>query len=547
MRSRCRPLVLGVALATVALSGSPAAAAPGDLDPSFGEAGIFYPPDFLSGVPNLVSRPDGSIVGALYSGGYPALVSATPKGRLDPHVNNGAGVRNVGPHGAFEEDQIGMARQGGGKVIVAFTSYDPFASDPGRVVVARVRAESGLTPRFGNGGVVDTGVIPSVASEVHVALTQDGGVVVAATAGTFGDPEIVVLRLNPDGSPDTTFSGDGSEVVALGSNLEADDVAVMGDGRIVIAGVAPSFRDEPGDRVGAIGRLLEGGGLDPSFAGDGVVDVGFPGGDQVDFGRSLSVAIGAQDRVVIGGASTTGGFVDTYGSDGSGLSRWALDPAGNGFSGIADVAIDRGGRIAAGGFRNSQAALALLGPDGAPYAAFGNGGVATTPPPTGDSADWRAVTFQRSGKPVVGGEDFTDDGRFSFSVPIFARFQIDKSPGDKDADGFLDRRDRCPKIAARHHHGCPVYKRRLKLKHSARGFSGKVRSKKRSCERAAKVRVRRKRPGRDRMVGTAGRPRHGRFRLASKLDQGRFYARVKPNLLPRVGICKGARSKAIGL
>jgi uncharacterized delta-60 repeat protein len=353
------------------------------------------------------------------------------------------------------------------------------------------------------------------------------------------------LRFNSDGSPDTTFSDDGSEVISLGHQLTAGDVAVMGDGRILVTGVAPAFLSE-GDRVGVVARLLEGGAIDPSFGGDGVVDVSFPGDDNVDSERSLALAIGTQDRVVVGGTSTNG-FVDVYGSDGSLFSRWLLAPGPGGSSGIADVAIDRGGRIAAAGSMNGNAALALFAPDGAQYAGFGDGGLATTRLPNGNGSDWRAVTFQRSGKPVVAGEDVTEDGRFSAAYPIFARFEIDKAPGDKDADGFLDRHDRCPKVSARHHHGCPAFRRTLKLKHSARGFSGKVRSKENACERAARVRVLRKRPGRDSLVGTAGRPRHGRFTLASKLDRGRVYARVKPDLVRRVGICKGARSKAIGL
>lgn len=86
---------------------------------------------------------------------------------------------------------------------------------------------------------------------------------------------------------DTTFSGDGRQTIGFGtSNDTARAVAVMADGRIVVAGNA-------GDDF-AVVRLLADGSLDTSFSGDGKVTTDVSG-----IGKAEAVAVQADGKIVV--------------------------------------------------------------------------------------------------------------------------------------------------------------------------------------------------------------------------------------------------------
>lgn len=58
-------------------------------------------------------------------------------------------------------------------------------------------------------------------------------------ATVIGGEDFFLLRFNPDGSPDTTFSGDGkttTPIAASGGLDEAFGVALQSDGKIILAG-----------------------------------------------------------------------------------------------------------------------------------------------------------------------------------------------------------------------------------------------------------------------------------------------------------------------
>ncbi len=68
-----------------------------------------------------------------------------------------------------------------------------------------------------------------------VALQADGKIVaVGIASGTDGD--FALARYNPDGSLDTSFSGDGKQTTDFGRPRRGDGVALQGDGKIVVVG-----------------------------------------------------------------------------------------------------------------------------------------------------------------------------------------------------------------------------------------------------------------------------------------------------------------------
>jgi uncharacterized delta-60 repeat protein len=109
-----------------------------------------------------------------------------------------------------------------------------------------------------------------------VALQADEKIIVAGQTGSAVNTATFVLRLNPDGSTDTSFNGTGGRIIDLPGFDSLSDVVVQPDGRIVVAGSAAA------DVL--VERLLPNGLADPGFNGGqrllidfGGPDVGRPG------------------------------------------------------------------------------------------------------------------------------------------------------------------------------------------------------------------------------------------------------------------------------
>ena len=69
-----------------------------------------------------------------------------------------------------------------------------------------------------------------------VALQGDGKIVVVGAGGGDLTSDFALARYNPDGSLDTSFSGDGKQTTDFGRLDGANGVALQGDGKIVAVG-----------------------------------------------------------------------------------------------------------------------------------------------------------------------------------------------------------------------------------------------------------------------------------------------------------------------
>ena len=101
-----------------------------------------------------------------------------------------------------------------------------------------------------------------------VAVQSDGKVVAAGRGGTG----FTVVRLRADGSLDPTFGSGGivdTPIRDPSTRDEASAIAVLGDGRILVAGTADYSYGPQLDF--ALARYLPNGALDPSFGSGGIV------------------------------------------------------------------------------------------------------------------------------------------------------------------------------------------------------------------------------------------------------------------------------------
>jgi uncharacterized delta-60 repeat protein len=166
--------------------------------------------------------------------------------------------------------------------------------------VAFAATAGDLDPAFDGDG---RRILPFAAIPGHVLGQPDGKIVVTDRES------FTVLRLNPDGSLDTSFGGDGAAAVDFGPGAKMQSAALQRDGKIVVAGQTGSF-------LTAIARLNVNGSLDRTFAAGG------PDGDGKKVGgiapwQAAATIVQPDGRIVIAGGAPGGMTISRLNPTGS--------------------------------------------------------------------------------------------------------------------------------------------------------------------------------------------------------------------------------------
>ena len=207
-------------------------------DPGLGADGAIY---------SLVAQNDGKVlIGGAFTnyGGVSRryLARVNSDGSLDLTFNPGAGPNDVVRTVVLQPD--GKVLIGGDFTYVAQTGYI-------RNHIARLNAD----------GSIDTTFVPNTGADgpvITVALQADGKVLIGGdfltVNGNASFPRIA--RLNSSGSLDLSFNPGTS------ADQPVFDIAVQGDGKIVVAGAFTHFNGTPRNYLA---RLLANGSLDTGF------------------------------------------------------------------------------------------------------------------------------------------------------------------------------------------------------------------------------------------------------------------------------------------
>ena len=238
---------------------------------------------------------------------------------------------------------------------------------------------------------------------------------------------------------------------AIGPDTRRDrafEVAVLGDGKILIAGFA-DMGPGAGRRNFMLARYKPNGSLDATFGSGGVVITRVAPADNNDLVATNGMTIDSAGRIVLVGQANMGAgaggvnsAVARYNPDGSldisfdgdGIVTTAM-AAGDDFDSFIAVATDSAGRIVAVGDAESGGlvfdwALARYNPDGSLDGAFGSGGKVTTNVGPGNSdEDFEALVIQPTGTILVGGSTAATQ------VLVDSDFAL----GRFNPDGTLDR------------------------------------------------------------------------------------------------------------
>jgi uncharacterized delta-60 repeat protein len=313
--------------------------------------------------------------------------------------------------GGSSESASGVALQEDGKIIAVGDD------GVGNFALARYNSNGSLDTTFSGDGKQTTD-FGGFDRATGVAVQGDGKIVVVG-GGAFdggGNPDFAIARYNPNGSLDTTFSGDGKQTTDFGGFDDATAVALQSNGRIVAVGggvgtevSAPAF---------ALARYNSNGSLDTSFSGDGKQTTGF--GDIAN-----GVALQANGKIVAVGHAgqdfglarynANGSLDTTFSGDGLQTTAFGLgaDDQANG------VALQGDGKIVAAGYASGGAtgrdfALARYNPNGTLDTSFSGDGIRRSNLGGNDQAN--GVALQVNGRIVLAGGGLGPDQTSDFTV-----------------------------------------------------------------------------------------------------------------------------------
>lgn len=284
-----------------------AGAAPADLDPTFGGTGKITAGFGADNQINAIAtQSDGKIVavGSRYGTSSFAVYRYNSNGSLDTSFYGGGTAPAVSFSGAARAVKI----QTDQKIVVAGIDFN------GGGVVVRLNADGSPDSGFGNGGKVS---ILDAANAVAIQkVNTEERIVVAGSnerfTGTGSGSVIAVARLNPNGSPDTSFAnGTGVVETQIGDVASANAVVISGS-TIVVAGKGN------GDNIGqpgyiTVARYTEAGSLDGSFnngAGYVVTHAGSAGSTANAVAIQPAPFGGGENPIVVAGISGLAGCFD---------------------------------------------------------------------------------------------------------------------------------------------------------------------------------------------------------------------------------------------
>ncbi|MEM9052933.1 MAG: T9SS type A sorting domain-containing protein, partial [Bacteroidota bacterium] len=254
---------------------------------------------------------------------------------------------------------------------------------------------------------------------------QPDGKIVAAGFGWQSWERAVVMRFNSDGSIDNSFSGDGIAIIEIGGFSDRLwDIELQDDGKIVGCGtcfVSGSDSDWCSLRLNPDGTLDSSYGQGGFFTLDlGATQVSAEALKIMDDGRILMAGYAVPDGTYLmqfAMFNSNGTLDESWDNDG--LVEVIISNADDA---VKSLAIQEDGKILAAGYGwngfNYDFALTRLNPDGSLDLTFDGDGKELTS--IGEANDFIESIYLRSnGDIIAGGTSFTNENGFEFALAMY--------------------------------------------------------------------------------------------------------------------------------
>ena len=276
----------------------------GTLDTTFGNGGLVSSSagEFMNEIRAIAIQPDGKIIaaGSYFFAGQSfqtLLVRFNTNGTPDTSFgSNGVATNVTGGSLGHQNVPASVAVQPDGKIVTGgLYSINMGSSVSSDLTILRFNANGTLDNSFATNGRMQI-ISADNESISSVRALPDGKILAAGTTGEFNSSQFLLLRLNSNGTLDSSFDGDGRVTTAVESVNSAKALSVHPNGKITVVGnsgppsgfFAVNF---------AVAAYNPDGSLDTSFSGDGKLAFDFSGVKVT----SSSTAIDSLGRIVIAG------------------------------------------------------------------------------------------------------------------------------------------------------------------------------------------------------------------------------------------------------
>lgn len=249
-----------------------------------------------------------------------------------------------------------------------------------------------------------------------ISVQPDSKILIGGSFRAFnGEFQKYIVRLNPDGSKDNTFT-DGSLFNDLSSSVSIKTISLQSDGKIIVGGYF---------KTGKIKNIVR---LNPDGTKDTSFDIGNGLGLTSGNGMVNSIVVQADGKILVGGSFNilegTNNYISNLlrlNSDGTIDNSFTLYNSNTGFDkSIETISVQRDGKILVGGkfttFNNEpHKNLIRLNYDGTLDTSFELEGKSFD---RIGGSDVQAIAIQSDGKILVGGAFTSFNGQFQ---PFFIR------------------------------------------------------------------------------------------------------------------------------
>jgi uncharacterized delta-60 repeat protein len=276
----------------------------GDLDPTFGTGGVVIT-DFGVAIETpqaAVLQPDGKLVvagncGSDYGGTdscTPVLARYNPNGSLDTSFGQAGKVIFTRSTWAAE---MALALQPDGKILAAGSLRNDYPSTPEEdfdVMLFRLDPDGSYDTAFGANGLVSTDFETMYDIAYALALQPDGKIVLAGTR-VVDVGAMILARYNSNGSPDASFGSGGKVLLPQdGEDESATALVLQPDGKILVGGSIYPSATAMSDFL--LARFTPAGSPDASFGTAGRVTTDFGGIEE-----AFSLALQPDGRILLVG------------------------------------------------------------------------------------------------------------------------------------------------------------------------------------------------------------------------------------------------------